>query len=68
MGIKARQVISDAGCNYCNHSEYRDEYDGRDFYRLSSSKLMGSTCICVNCARKLQKLLDNTIGKDDVRE
>lgn len=53
--MKLIKVTRDKTCNYCNMSEYREHYDGRDFYSIHSDRLSGSMIIQV-CEFCLQNL------------
>jgi hypothetical protein len=65
MTIQLKVLTRDRFCNYCAMSEYRQDYDGREFYHLTSNddifrgRMIVS--ICEVCTRELYQVLGETV-------
>lgn len=57
MNVTFIQLHRDRSCAYCNHSEYRDNFDGRKFYNLRTTRDINSfiVCICEHCMREIRQ-------------
>ena len=59
--IIVEEIHRDRACLYCKMSEYRDNYDGRHFYKIEGTITHQVMDICEKCARLLYQLLGETV-------